>query len=52
MKIKSKEENTLSIIVGNPPFSNDLVLPKLHLGIDNPPFSNSDELFCQTIKLK
>ena len=52
LEIKSKEENTLSIIVGNPPFSNDLVLPKLHLVIDNPPFSNSDELFCQTIKLK
>jgi hypothetical protein len=52
LEMKSKEEKPLSIIVGNPPFPNKLVLPKVHLVVGNPPFSNSDEFFCQTINIK
>ena len=51
LEMKSKEKS-LSIIVGNPPFSNGPVLPKVHLVVGNPPFSNNDELFCQSINIK
>ena len=49
LEMKSKEKS-LSIIVGNPPFSNKHVLPKVEFEpnvidlvvVGNPPFSNRD----------